>query len=280
MAADSMMRRLFRRGGAIVRSESDRLEPYAALPSLADDLSDADIGRLNEMLPWAAFTLDTHGRRLGRAHSERKRQLPQVIPDPRIEELDRRYGLRGRRVLEVGCFEGIHTIALARCGAEVTAVDARIENVAKSAVRCAVYGVRARFGVWDVELPAPKHLSVACDVLHHVGVLYHLADPVAHLAYLLPQVGHALMLDTHVAPPGPPTGSYASGGRSHAYRPFRESGRQDPFSGMRDHAKWLPQAALLELLQQSGFSAEEVRVREERNGPRALIYARRGSATG
>ena len=36
---------------------------------------------------------------------------------------------------EVGCFEGIHTIALCQLGAEVVAVDARIENTVKRIAR-------------------------------------------------------------------------------------------------------------------------------------------------
>ena len=250
-------------------------EPYAAVPSPVDDLSDADLARLNEMLPWAAYTLDRHGRRFGRAHSPTKRSTPQVIPDPRIEEFDRRYSLRDRSVLEVGCFEGIHTVALARCGARVLAVDSRIENVAKSAVRCAAYGVSARLAIWDVEQPASRELPLDCDLLHHVGVLYHLLDPVAHLARLLPHVARALMLDTHVAAPEAATHSYDSGGASYAYHPFRESGREDPFSGMSDHAKWLPESVLLALLAGAGFTVDEVERRSERNGPRVLIFARR-----
>ena len=70
-----------------------------------------DLERLNALAPWSAFTLDAHGRRVGCAHSGKKRATPQAIPDPRIVELDRRYGLRGRSVLEIGCFEGIHTVA-------------------------------------------------------------------------------------------------------------------------------------------------------------------------
>ena len=54
----------------------------------------------------------------------------------------------------------------------------------------AVYCVDVESGSYDY----------SCDVMHHVGVLYHLRDPVAHLAAALPQVSTALMLDTHVAP--------------------------------------------------------------------------------
>lgn len=279
-----MFSRWFGRKGAAAAAATDAapISPYTAVPSLADQLSDADLERLNTLLPWAAFTLDRRGRRIGRAHSAKKRAAPQAIPDPRIEELDRRYGLRGKRVLEIGCFEGIHTIALARFGADVTAVDSRIENVAKTAVRCAVYGVPARLRVWDVELPPPEDLSLQCDLLHHVGVLYHLADPVAHFASLLPHVGKGLLLDTHIAAPDALTASYVCAGKTYSYWPYREHGRQDPFSGMRDHAKWLPEATLLDLLRQAGFEADEVRLRQERNGLRALVHARRlvGRAAG
>lgn len=274
-----MLKRFLNRSATVLRDPADREQPYTPVPSQADDLPDGDLERLNALAPWSAFTLDAHGRRVGRAHSQKKRATPQAIPDPRIVELDRRYGLRGRRVLEVGCFEGIHTVALAIHGAQVTAVDGRIENVAKTAIRCALHGVQARIEVWDVERPPPARLDVGCDVLHDVGVLYHLADPVGYLRRQLPQVRQALMLDTHVCAPGSATASYESGGERFDVQPYREGGRADPFSGMQAHARWLPEATLVRVLEQAGFGVDALDRRAERNGPRVLVYAqRRGAA--
>jgi SAM-dependent methyltransferase len=247
-----------------------------APPSLIDSLLDSDIEAINQLLPWAAFTLDRRGRRLGHAHSMSKRAEPQKIPDPRIVELDRRFRLRGQKVLELGCFEGIHSAGLALMGADVLAVDSRIENVAKTAVRCGLMQLPVKVLCWNVESEVPAGAEVDCDVLHHVGVLYHLENPVEHMAALLPKVRRAVMLDTHVAPEGAGLVQYSVGGRQYQVYEYAEGGRQDPFSGMYSKARWLREADLCALLSSLGFSKIDVAERRaERNGPRVLIFAER-----
>ncbi len=114
--------------------------PAARAPArFVDRLSDADVRRLNELLPWRCFTVDSHGRPFGDVARRGKRTTPQLIPDPRIERFHDRFDLSDKRVLEIGCFEGVHTIALCRLAEQVTAVDARIENVVKTVVRCALF---------------------------------------------------------------------------------------------------------------------------------------------
>jgi SAM-dependent methyltransferase len=249
--------------------------PPGAPAGWIDALSDADLERFNELLPWSAFVVDGRGRRVGRTHSSSKRSQPQTLPDARIVELDRRYSLRDKKVLEIGCFEGIHTIALAQRAASVTAIDSRIENVLKTIVRCAMYGTQPLVFVCDVETDIQPD-ALRCDVLHHVGVLYHLADPVAHLRRALDLTRVAVLLDTHVAPAGGASERYVSAGRSYDYFRYAEGGRNEPFSGMYDHAKWLPEETLIELLREAGFANAEVfERRAERNGPRVCIYASR-----
>lgn len=158
----------------------------------------------------------------------------------------------------------------------MTAIDARAENVVKTISRCAFYGVAPRVALVDVESrPLPDDLLEA-DVVHHVGVLYHLADPVAHLRDLgrLARVG--LWLDTQVADPATATAVYQSGGKTWRYREFIESGHRDPFSGMSPSSKWLLLEDLLALLREVGFNDVQVlEKREERHGPRVLVAARR-----
>ena len=170
--------------------------PSDQIPQL-DTLSDAELERLNELLPWSSWVTDGAGRRFGNRFSPNKRVAPEEIPDPRIVELDRRVGLADKKVLEIGCFEGNHTIALCGLAHQVVAIDSRIENVAKTLIRCAMANQFPAVYCVDVESGSYDY---SCDVMHHVGVLYHLRDPVAHLAAALPQVSTALMLDTHVAP--------------------------------------------------------------------------------
>jgi 2-polyprenyl-3-methyl-5-hydroxy-6-metoxy-1,4-benzoquinol methylase len=240
-----------------------------------DRLSDQDLAELNELLHWHAFTVDSHGRRFGGAAWRGKRDHPQVVPDPRILRMDARFDLRDKHVLEFGCFEGIHTVALAQLGARVTAVDGRIENVVKTIVRAAMYGCSPTVFKYDVEqFPAEVDLLRA-DVLHHVGVLYHLADPVRHLLELGRYIREGMLLDTHYALDVEAQQSYEVDERVFRFKPYRELGRQDVFSGLSDHSKWLRLDDIVELVRETGFSEVHVETRNERNGPRATLLASR-----
>lgn len=243
-----------------------------------DLLSDEDLDRLNALLPWHSTTLDSSGRLLGRTVTPGKRDGADAIPDPRILRMDERFGLAGRHVLEVGCFEGAHTIALCRSAGRVTAVDSRIENVAKTLVRCAMYGCRPTVLPIDVERNIDSCARMRPDLVHHVGVLYHLQDPARHLRALGRVAGRGLMLDTHFARAEDATETYRCGWRRFRFRPHKEGGRDDPFSGMRDGSRWLLLDDIVSVLGRAGFDRVDVaEVREERNGPRALIFAERGS---
>ncbi len=251
---------------------SDR-EGRVATPRV-EALSDVDLKMLNGLLPWQCFTLDSKGRRFGKPASAIKRNAPQIIPDRRIAELNRRVPLQGLHVLEVGCFEAIHTIALAGHGAQVTAIDSRIENVVKTVTRLWGFGFQADVFQCDVEQPEEFDRVPEVDVTHHMGVLYHLADPVRHMKEVLRRTRKAFMLDTHYAGEGQADRSYEVDGRSYAYRHYREKGRAAAFAGMYDHAKWLPLDVLTSLFRENGFSNVDVaELRDERNGPRTLIYA-------
>lgn len=241
-----------------------------------DTLSDEDLSKLNGLLDWQCFTADKHGRRFGNAAWQAKRAEPQVIPDRRIVLLNEHFDLADKHVLEMGCFEGIHTIGLAQHARKVTAIDARIENVVKTIVRCSFFGFAPRVFKCNVEQEPLPIKWLSSDILHHVGVLYHLKDPVTHLLRIGQYVRLGLMLDTHYCRDGDANQSYEVEHKSYRYREYAEQGLTDPFSGMNDHAKWLRQADIIALLQQTGFEQITViETREERNGPRLLLIAKR-----
>ncbi|MDP8956836.1 MAG: methyltransferase type 12 [Actinomycetota bacterium] len=269
------MRRLWRRETP-ARDVASRRYEHGRLPTrFVDPLDDADLDRLNTLLPWHCFTVDSHGRPFGRQAWEGKRSEPQPVPDPRIVRFDSRFGLAGKDVLEIGCFEGVHTVALCALGARVTAVDARVENVVKTIVRCAFFGWHPTVFTCNVERPAQEEL-LGTALCHHVGVLYHLSDPVAHLRWLCPRIGEGLMLDTHYAWDDSAREVYTSGGDQFRFRPVREAGRDDPFSGTTDDSKWLLLDDIVSLLRNGGFGEVEVAERrDERNGPRVLLFAAR-----
>lgn len=241
-----------------------------------DPLSDEDLSTLNSLLQWKAFTVDRHGRRFGGIAWAGKRDRPQEVPDRRILLLNDRFPLADKHVLEVGCFEGIHTVGLSQFARRVTAVDGRIENVVKTIVRTAFYGYFPTVFQHDVEEAAARIDLLQADILHHVGVLYHLRDPVRHLLELGRYIRLGVMLDTHYALPEEAGFSYVVNGREYSYKRFRERGAADVFSGLHAHSKWLPLDVITGLLKESGFGRVAVAEnRLERNGPRVLLFASR-----
>lgn len=233
---------------------------------------------MNELLPWRCFTVDREGRPFGGIAWRGKRALPETIPDRRIELFDQRFDLADKHVLEIGCFEGIHTIALCRLAARVTAVDARVENVVKTVVRCAFFDERPRVVVHDIEADPGADEFLLADVCHHVGVLYHLADPATHLRRLGTWVSRGLMLDTHYARDEDATDEYDVNGERFRFRRYEERGRGDVFSGMRPTSKWLLLEDIERLLRGGGFDKIEIiETRDERNGPRVLLFAESSS---
>ena len=114
------------------------------------------------------------------------------------------------------------------------------------------------------------------DVIHHVGVLYHLRDPVSHLMELGRRCRVGMMLDTHYCLDDEARDEYEVRGKNYRYKRYRESGYEDVFSGMYDHAKWLCLADMRIVLSEAGFGkVDVVEDRRERNGPRVLLFARR-----
>jgi tRNA (mo5U34)-methyltransferase len=255
---------------------ADGFAPLDRATPRLDAFTDADLQELNRLLPWNCFTVDSHGRRVGDRARAGKREEPQDIPDYRTPLLESRFALADKHVLEIGCFEGVHTIGLCDRARAVTAVDSRVENVVKTILRCYFYGHTPEVRRCNVELADEMAALPEVDVVHHVGVLYHLVDPVAHLERLAPKIRLGLMLDTHVAAPEQATDTLVSSTARYPCRRFTEGGVREVFSGMYAHASWLTTDTLLSLLQRLGFArAEVLEQRAERNGPRVLIMAQR-----
>ena len=241
-------------------------------------LGDDDLSRLNSMLPWMCFTADSQGRRFGNPAWKGKRNTPQVIPDKRIVWLDSLLDLSDKSVLEFGCFEGIHTIALAQRAEKVYAIDSRIENVVKAIVRANLFGFTPTVSVCDLEQEKDVARLPMVDVIHHVGVLYHLQDPMSHLMKLGAIARRGILLDTHYATNAMANLTSDVGGNAYRYYHYKEKGRDEVFSGMSDHAKWLLLDDIKKILADIGFS--DIRVYndlQQRNGPRVTLCATRPS---
>jgi hypothetical protein len=120
------------------------------------------------------------------------------------------------------------------------------------------------------------------DVLFHVGVLYHLMDPVEHL-FAIRDLAESLVLDTHVtlADTTFARDDIHYGGKTYRAHLYREGGWADVFSGVEPASRWLDQGALVEVLHDAGYaSVEVVGERLERNGPRVCIVAHRKAHAG
>jgi hypothetical protein len=242
-------------------------------------LTKAQIKELNELLPWSCFTVDKQGNTFGSRASHVKRETPQTIPDKRILQLNDLINLKNKTVTEFGCFEGIHTIALSDLAKHVKAIDSRVLNVAKTMVRLGFYKKTAEVFLYDLENLGPENCSdLECDVLFHVGVFYHLSDPVKHLKTLPLFTKQAILLDTHYAKPESVNKSYSVDGQSYKYFKYAEHGYTEVFSGMKDHSKWLTLDAITDLLNAGGFNKITILSDKlQRNGPRVCLLAARNN---
>lgn len=234
--------------------------------------TDADLAEINTLLDWHAGTLLPDGRLLGRFTPD-KRPEPGRIPDRRIRLLNSMIPLKGKRVLEVGCFEGIHTIGLRRHGAKVTAIDVRPQNVIKTMTRLSWHGMSANVRQFDAERITPDF--PAFDIVFHFGVLYHMMRPVEHLHNVAPICDY-LYLDTHIAQDETEVVSFSVGGENYRGAKHGEGGWGSPFSGKDAEALWLTRASLMQALERAGFAhAQVLQERDERSGPRLLLLAAR-----
>lgn len=236
-------------------------------------ISDQELAEVNEMLDWYSGTVLPDGRLLGKfGVRSNKRQSPQVIPDKRIVRLDQLVGLANKKILEVGCFEGIHTVGLRMFAEYVTAIDVRPANVLKTLARLAYHGTYAKvFQMNAEELNADFGVF---DVVFHCGVLYHLLNPIEQLIAIGKIASQYLYLDTHIAGNEKNMEIRTHDGLTYSGAYHGEGGWHDPFSGKDARAFWLTYESLALGLRLAGFGNVEIlQERSERNGPRVAILA-------
>lgn len=256
------------------RASTELAGGYKNLPLPVNGFSDADLEEFNLLLPWAAMSADGNGRVLGRPFSDKKRSVVERLNDRRHNMLNDLFPLKGKHVFEVGCFEGLHTLSLIMHGARVTGCDVRIEHLLKTLARVWAYNQKCDVIQWDLEKDVNPWVPAGWDVLHHVGVLYHLSNPVEHLNEVLPRTKGAVLLDTHVARDADEaTKRYKVDGEVFLYRHFNED-PDVPFAGVMDHAKWLLTEDLVKIFRNHGFNnVQMLEDRDERNGRRVCIAA-------
>ncbi len=236
-------------------------------------LTEQQFQDFQKVIQWEVGTEMPDGRILGDPDRNNK-----IIRegDARVLAVASRFNSRDKTVLEVGCNEGYHTAQLSRICRHVTAFDVRPHNVVCSLINLFVQDVHnAKVALLDA-----RDLDCSFgtfDIMFHVGVLYHLLDPVAHLTKIA-DVTDDLILDTHYCRDDTTfeRSDLTHGGKSYRAHYFTEGLWQDNRAGVEPYARWLYRDSLLELLKDVGFERVEViSDRLEKSGPRFTVIARK-----
>jgi 2-polyprenyl-6-hydroxyphenyl methylase/3-demethylubiquinone-9 3-methyltransferase len=118
-----------------------------------------------------------------------------VLNPVRLDYVRQRADLDGARVLDVGCGGGLLSEALARAGAQVTAIDLAAELVKVARLHGLESGVKVDYQVKAVEVLAAERPG-SFDVVTCMEMLEHVPDPsaiVAACARLLRPGGHLFL---------------------------------------------------------------------------------------
>ena len=222
---------------------------------IIDTLTTEDMAKINGVVRWKSSSPVSGNRILGSPvgpHYD--------IKDWRVDALDKRLPLFGKTVVELGCYEGGITVALGRKGALVTAVEGQAENIVNAMVRCGLHGIKAEWVLADVESAWKRPVA---DVYFHVGVLYHLWDPLPDLRKSVEAAQEAILLDTHYAKAvAEPYGQTRC--EIHGEDPA-------PKNGLHQKSRWLSLGTLADEVGRGFEKIDVLSERIERNGPRVTI---------
>lgn len=244
---------------------------------------DNSFAKLDVMLPWSSYYFVDGKHSIGTPWSSRKRAGAQPFPDPTVENLNRILPLKGLSILEVGCYEGHHTVSLALHSSDVWAIDGRIENVIKTLVRSWLNNCERNVNVNLLDLETNDLAeafskfgrSAPFDLIHHRGVLYHLSHPIYHLKQCASICNKYLYLHTQIVAEESANKDIVIDGSCYRVFEYKEPKVDvSPYSGITKYAYWLTQDSLLKALSDVGFShIDVINLKNERNGPRIELLA-------
>ena len=180
-------------------------------------------------------------------------------------------GLHGQRVLDVGCGGGLLSEALARAGAQVTAIDLAPELVKVARLHGLESGVKVDYQVKAVEALAEERPG-SFDAITCMEMLEHVPDPAAIIAACaqLLRPGGRLFLSTLNRTPA--AFALAIVGAEYVARLLpRGTHHYDGFIKPSELAAWL-RAADLQLEDVSGLFYDPLRQRARLSGRTDVNY--------
>jgi len=117
---------------------------------------------------------DSQAQRWWDPHGE-FRPLHEINPT-RIAYIDKRVGLSGKRVLDVGCGGGLAAEGIAKCGAEVTAIDLGEQTIQIAKLHALESGLGIDYRQESAEDHAAQRAG-HYDVVTCLEMLEHVPDP-------------------------------------------------------------------------------------------------------
>lgn len=106
-----------------------------------------------------------------------------VLNPVRLDYIDARAGLRGKRVLDVGCGGGLLSEAMAKRGANVTGIDLGTATIEVAELHALDSGLQVHYLRQSAEDHA-QHAAAAYDVVTCLEMLEHVPEPASVLQAL------------------------------------------------------------------------------------------------
>lgn len=155
----------------------------------------------------------------------------------------------GKRVLDIGPWDGYFTFEMERRGAEVTAIDYIDQDTFRELHR--VLGSRAVYRLMDVYELDPGDVGMF-DIVLCLGVLYHLKHPLLALERICAVTRDVCIVDTFVVDDE----AWATGVRPPV--PYIEFYERDELAGQIDNWSGPTVSAVEALVRSAGFAQAEI----------------------